>query len=95
MSREGGGQRSEGGVQLGFEPAQTGVHGDVDRRRQGRRPKEGLGPSVLQGLAYGEITGEEGVDLWRRLAYARLDIKNGYSRQPWLWQTTSPENLDG
>ena len=88
------GQRGEGRVQLGFKPSQTGVHGNVAVVRQAWRPEEGVGPSALQGLAYGKVAGEKGMDLRRALTYARLDVKNGNAGQSWLWQTISPKNLD-
>ena len=88
------GQGGEGRIQLGFKPSQTGVHGDVAFVRQAWRPEESVGPSALQGLAYGKIAGEKGMNLRRGLAYARLDVKNGNTGQSWLWQTTSPKNLD-
>ena len=87
-------QRSEGRVQLGFEPAQTGIYGDVAVVRQAWRPEESVGPGALQGLAYGKVAGEKGMDFRRALAYARLDVENGNTGHSWLWQTTSPKHLD-
>ena len=88
------GQGGESRVQLGFEPSQASVHGDVAVVRQAWRPEESVGPGALQGLAYGKVTGKKSMDLRRALAYARLDVKNGNTGQSWLWQTTSPKDLD-
>ena len=88
------GPGGEGRVQFGFEPSQTGVHGDVAVVRQAWCPEESVGPSALQGLAYGKVAGEEGMDLRRALTYARLDVENGNTGQSWLRETASPKKLD-